>query len=788
MKEKNQTIEEMKVKGRKLETLIDLSNNLREQEKRQPINFNDFLFMASQNPEFVFRDIFQLFYDMFNHYVETPKDDWEGSPEYIGFIGYDFFKMFESDCDEPFFSDRLFSNRLMNLVRDFRKSTQNKNIFLFEGPPGSGKSTFLNILLQKLEDYAITDAGATYKTYWRLDIDYLGGFTGLEKYINLFAGEKSKKSADSQTSTKKTPTLTYPDKHLEFSCPNHDHPILLIPKSFRQQFLDELIEDVNFKHRLFTERQFEWVLKDVPCSICSSLYKYLLDRFGDPLKIYDMIFARKNFYKRQFGEGISVFNPGDPVHNEPIVNQNLQALLNDLLSKNNIRFSYSYLAKTNNGVLALMDIKEHNVERLKDYHGIISDGIHKVELTEERIKTLFLGLVNPEDKVHYETVKSFQDRIVTVLIPYILDYNTEVKVYKAKFGQDIESNFLPGVLNNFARIIISSRMEKDSPHFKKWIEKPEKYSKYLDKNMLLLKMEIYSGNIPEWVTEEDIKRFDKNLRKEIITAADKEGAKGFSGRQSLSIFGKFLNLYSNKFTSGESNNHENGDSKKMITMQMVKTFYEQQLDSSQRKIMEAEVQPGFISSLVDMYNYDVLQEVKESIYYYNDKQISSDIINYLFAINFEPGETKKCEDTGDIIEISEDFFKNFEALFLGTTSTTFERKNFRNDMHQEYITNTLSREIRIDGKKIQETEQFKQLFEKYTRNLKENALVPYIDNDNFRRAIQEYFSPSFHAYEERIKRDVNLLINNLKSKFTYTAEGAVQVSLYVLDHNLAKKY
>ena len=104
----------------------------------------------------------------------------------------------------------------------------------------------------------------------------------------------------------------------------------------------------------------------------------------------------------------------------------IQTLLNNLLKSDEVRYIYSHLANTNNGVYALMDIKENNIKRLVDLHGIISDGVHKVEMAEERIKSMFVGLVNPEDKIHYENVKSFQDRIVHINIPYVLDYETEV--------------------------------------------------------------------------------------------------------------------------------------------------------------------------------------------------------------------------------------------------------------------------------------------------------------------------------------------------------------------------
>ena len=79
---------------------------------------------------------------------------------------------------------------------------------------------------------------------------------------------------------------------------------------------------------------------------------------------------------------------------------------------------------------------------------------------EENIKTLFMGLVNPNDKEHYEKIPSFQDRIIQVQVPYILDYNTEVAIYKKRFGSKIEKYFLPGVLENLAKIIISTRLVK----------------------------------------------------------------------------------------------------------------------------------------------------------------------------------------------------------------------------------------------------------------------------------------------------------------------------------------
>ncbi|MBU0519368.1 serine protein kinase PrkA [bacterium] len=755
-------------KAERLESLYNLSKVIREKERRSPILFNDFLHLLSEDPIYVLRDSFQQFHDMVHYFVPEGKDDYIVSDESIGFVHWDFNNLFVNRCDEPFFADRLFANRFMRLIDGFRKGMQKNNIYLFEGPPGSGKSLFLNNLLLKLEEYARIDEGSTFKVYWCLDVQRLGGFKSFQNTVqpvqdavqDLDNGERTAEELE---------RLAYPDKYLEFSCPNHDHPVLMIPKNYRIHFLDELIEDDEAKEKIFNEKQYEWVLKDIPCNICSSIFNTLLDITGEPLEVFDALRARKNLFSRQLGECVSVFNPGDRVIDRPIVNRTLQKLINDLFKSDDVRFKHSYMAKTNRGVLALMDIKEHNITRLKNFHGIISDGVHKVDLAEEHISTLFLGTINPSDTDHFEDIPSFRDRILTVNIPYVLDYYTEIAIYKNKYGSKIKSRFLPGLLENFSKIIIATRLDREAPVIRKWITSPEIYSKYLDKDMLLLKMEIYTGSVPYWLTEEDEKSFDRNTRRAVIDASQTEGYKGISGRQSLILLNDLLSYFE--------------ESESVITMEMLKEFFRERNGHLAQDIPE-----GFIESLEDMYDYNVLQEVKEAIYFYNEKQLTRDIINYLFAINYEPEVTKKSDFTGDKVEITEDYFKNFEAMFLGTTSSPEERQKFRKNTQNEYISKTLFQEIKQEGKSIEETEQFKSLFEKYTRNLKENALSPYAQNENFRRAIQDFGSSNFEAYDNRLKRDVKHLLDNLQKKFNYTAEGARQISIYILDKNLMSEY
>jgi predicted Ser/Thr protein kinase len=656
----------------------------------------------------------------------------------------------------------------MKLAIDIRQASQNNRIFLFEGPPGSGKSTFLNILLQKLEDFTLLQEGSLYETYWRLDIARLGGFRRFERELHKLALETGDADLVERLISTQMESEKLPKKFLEFSCPNHDHPVLQIPKSYRRQFLDELIPEEAFKEDLFNNKEFEWILKDKPCGICNSIYEVLTDSVGEPLAILNMIHARKAKFNRQFGEGISVFNPGDPIMDQPIYNPQLQGMLNDLLKTDAVTFIYSVLAKTNNGVYALMDIKENNIRRLMDLHGIISDGVHKVGHLEERIKTLFVGLINPGDKEHYEKVPSFRDRVITVSVPYVLDYKTEVLIYKNKFGDSVDERFLPRVLENVAKIIIASRLKRESTAIVNWLDDSEKYGKYTDKDFMLLKMELYTGVIPDWINEEDQKNLTTLTRREIFKAAKQEGKAGISGRQSLYLLNNFLNKF--------------GNSDKLIRMDEVQEFY------SEHAEVKSWLPDGFVESLVNQYDYNVLQEIRESIYFYNKNQISRDIMNYLYCVNFEEGTKVQSIYTKDVIEITEDYFKNFEAIFLGVTSTKKMRESFRKDIQNEYVSKTLSIEIQVKDKKLNETEQFHALFEKYTKSLKENALAPYINNDNFRMAIKDFDTPSFRKYDSRLKKDVQHLLSQLISRFDYELEGARQISLYALDKNLPAKF
>ena len=765
----NENISALKAK----DLLDGLCAKIREKEHGAPMPLDQFLQMATQKPDMVFRNILQVFHDMIHHYVGPGDDEYPGDPESINFVYYDTHRLFVENSDNPFFADRLFANRFVNHVSTFRRGIPQNRIYIFEGPHGSGKSTFLNNLLMKFEQYTKIPQGVSFETLWRIDKNELGA-----SEIEAAALLKQLKSLVEPPGLRGVPSVKGADlaalsnkNYLHVPCPNHDHPIMQIPKSFRRELVEELIEDPAIRKKILNQKQYQWIYQDSPCTICSSLFRTLLDVLGAPSKVFKMIFAKPYQFNRRLGEGVSVFNPADMIPktnllNNPVLQQQLDSLLR---SSNQVRYVYSRYAKTNNGIYALMDIKDANKYRFNALHGIISEGVHKLEDVEEDVRSLFLALMNPEDHHQVDQTLSFSDRITYIKINYVLDYNTEVKIYKSNFGDQIEKRFLPRVLENFAKVIISTRMKTSSEPLLEWIGDPYRYRRFCDRNLMLLKMDIYTGVIPAWLSERDRQAFSSKRRRKVVAESENEGVSGFSGRDSIKIFNEFYTAVAKKG--------------KLINMDMLVAFF-----SKRQRDQGVVIPEGFIESLVDSYNYMLLQEVKESLYYYNEDRISMDIQNYLFAINFELGREEKCVYTGENLEITEAYLAATEQRFLGAGTSELARHTFRQDIQREYASKTLTQEMALEKKPLTKTSVYIKLLERYVHNLKEKVMDPFQENENFRNAIKDFNTESFKTYDRRIKEEVSYLMANLQKKYGYTDQGAREICMYVIDKNLTKRF
>lgn len=733
----------------KQDALAFLQEQLTKKEKRTMLNFKEYLNLAEEDPCHIFRNIFQVFYDMVNEYVSVEDDEYADDPESIGFVKYDCSKLFIEGADNPFFADTPFANRFVRQIENLRQGFQQNRVYVYEGPSGCGKSTFLNNLLRSFEMYTRTPEGQTFEIVWEID----------ESVFDSEAGQDT--------------------KPLFIPCPSHDYPILIIPKSYRAQFLSNLLSKApEIKERIFRDREYAWIFYGEACTICKSIFASIFERLGSIDKVLDMLKVRTYRFDRRIGEGISVFSPGDKPFGGIVKKQydsgyfftdkKIQERLDKIFGINVVRYIFSSLAKTNNGIYVLMDVKSYNIGRLLDLHNVISEGVHKVGNIEENIHSLFFALMNPEDKsvIEDEKMESFRGRIQYNHISYVLEPMAEANIYRNIFGKSIDERFLPRILENFARVVISSRMNTECLPQQDWVQDMKKYKLYCDRDGLLLRMELYRNNIPVWLSEEDRKNFTAPIRRAIIAEGQNEGNKGFSGRDSIALFGDFFSRY--------------GDRQALINMNNLVEFFKRDISKKSR---DEHIPKNFLASLVDSYDYMVLNEVKEALYFYNKEQVSRDILNYFCVINYDVGDTVQCTHTGKEIEVTIDFLKLMVSRITGKDAKEEEALLFARETQKKYITIIAGKDIEI----IQ-TDLYKDFLNACMRNLKDKVLQPFIKNKNFREAIKAFGTEKFDVFDTRLKEHVSHMITSLTQTFNYSQQGAKEICIYVLDNNLVNKF
>ena len=739
--------------------LRQLSRTLFEQESQPVVTLEEYLKVLAANPSAVMRNVFQLFHDMVRNYVEERPDEYQDDPESINFVNYDCSKLFVENSDRPFFADRLFANRLMRQVAAIKSAARQNKIYIFKGPPGSGKSTLLNNLLMKFEEYTNTDAGRCYEVVWRLDRRILASFK--EHQVGEFMNKLSRLMDEYELETEEIgesrSALLRGGDFVEVPCPSHDSPLLMVDKRQRRAFFDDLLQDDRFKRRLFNEKEYDWVFRSSPCTICTSLFKALSARLEDSADLFRMIQVRPYRFDRRHGMGISVFNASDqPIKHNIFTNELLQKKIDHLLGDSNtVNFIYSRFPKTNNGIYALMDLKSHNVDRLYELQNIISEGVHNVEGMEEKINSLFLATMNPDDEHNLQLSRSLSNRVVKIKIAYVLDIDTETSIYENIFGTHSKERFLPWVLRNFARIVVSTRLNKRSDALLEWIGSPDKYQLYCDENLQILKMEIYSGHVPSWLSEDDQKGLTPAVRRRILEESETEGESGFSGYEAVSLFNEFLAIHSKK--------------PGYITMSDLFDFF-----TTQRDLQEA-IPSGFLESLQRNYDYTVVQEIRQSFCQYDEHQISRDIENYLTAVLHAPGTVitlsgEYCAEEVDLLSL--------EKRVLGVDATLSECRDLRKDtaLTQKAMGDPLPKNL------------LSAIGERYLLSLRRESLASLIDNESLRWAIKDFGQPAFENYPEKLQEDVSLLITKLSEEFPYTKNGAKKVCIYVIDNDLVKKF
>lgn len=729
------------VKDNGNDVLSAFNHEIVKTKKEELISFRIFQDMLRKDPASILRDVFVVVHDMVGFFVGEGKDKYPKDQETIGYLHYDFSRLTISGADTPFFIDTMFANNFMNdFVGLLTRGDQQNRVYILIGPSGCGKSTFFNNFVKKFQEYTRMDEGRMYETVW------------------VLRDEKDT---------------------IEVPCPSHDHPILMIPPEYRKAALNKLLKEHEFMFLLSSAKEYEWVFKRECCAVCSSVFKALLKKEkGNIEKVWGALHARPYRFDRRLSQGISIFNPNDrdpeSEKEEFSPNKILQERLGNFFGDSNaVKYSHTGFAGTNNGLYVLMDIKGRNIKRFTALHNVVSEGICKtVEGVEENVRTLFVCVANPEDmkEKSIKAMKSMDDRVSFCSFTYLTELLVQRQVYESAFGSDINEFFFPGVLDIFARIVMTTRMKHESEVLNDWIGK-EILAAYSAKGCcdiygIILRQEISAGNMPEWISEEDVKKFKYKLRRRMIGELGEYAKKrqGISERESIKLFGRLWGPFSKKG--------------KKIKMADVVKFFKSEIKAT--RVKKELLPSNFLVNMYDHYKASVVRQMEKSLFDYNEDHIKKDVQNYLHACTVpKVGVTTTCHYTGEKIEATKDFFHDLETRFLGAkASGAFE--GFREKIAKKYV-EVLHQEINVHGKKITETQLFNKLFRLYKDNLKKRVFDPFIKNENFGRALKCFGTDDFKTFDKRIKRSVELLIGNMCKRYGYDEGTAKEICSTAVD-------
>jgi len=232
-----------------------------------------------------------------------------------------------------------------------------------------------------------------------------------------------------------------------------------------------------------------------------------------------------------------------------------------------------------------------------------------------------------------------------------------------------------------------------------------------------------------------------------------------------------------------------------ITMTMLRQFF-----AAQPEKIASTIPPGFIDDLTKIYEINILQEVREAMYEPNEQKIKNEIADYLFSLTLDEGEEFTSPYTGDQLKASEDWWKTIEVYLYGKNA---QYSSIRKDIRSEFVAKTVAQEVKLQNKPLEETELFQKLYTSYVQNIQKNSLEPFVKNENYKRALQDFDKPEFSSYDEKIQKSITNLIRKLTSyyrsyyKERYNVQDlsdeeitrrALFIARYVIEKDLQVKY
>ncbi len=381
-----------------------------------------------------------------------------------------------------FFSDPIGGGRdavfgvehaLMKLVAHLKSAAcgfgSERRILLLHGPVGSAKSTIARLLKRGLEAYSRTPEGALYTHQWRM-----------------------------------------PGKSDWEDCPMHEEPLKLLPVDSRARVVEMLNERSDCTYDLRIDGDL--------CPFCRvNLVELLAHYEGDWHRVVDEhVRVRRVVLSEKDRVGVGTYQPKDEK------NQDATELTGDINYRKIAEYgsdsdprAFNFDGEfniANRGIIEFIEVLKLDVAFLYDLLGASQEhSIKPKKFPQTDIDEVILAHTNEPEYRRLqanELMEAFRDRTVKIDVPYNVELDDEVRIYRRDFGPDRVrgKHVAPHTVETAAMWAVLTRLSE-----------PKRAGL-----TLVQKMKLYNGKMLPGFTEDAVK--------ELRTESEREGMEGISPR------------------------------------------------------------------------------------------------------------------------------------------------------------------------------------------------------------------------------------------------------------------
>ncbi len=720
--------------------------NNHEQRFEEIFSFDEYMNLFEQSPQRELRTTAHFLKDMFDHYGRDEKGH---------------FKLFKREHPgAPVVAGQFQAQeRIYNNLINFTEEGFNNKFLLLIGPNGSSKSSIVKKIMKCAEDYSKEDDGALYTFSWIFPIDnYTKGSLGLSskqmsKHLNSFAHlEDAEISAILASELK-------------------DHPIMLLPLKTRQKLIEKHITDPDRLSAIKQTYLYNGDLSKRNRMIFDALLKNYKGEFEQVLK---HIRVERYYIDKGQSVGTSTIEPQlhvDANLQQITMDRRLGSLPPSLQSLNLFQMN-GEVVLANRGILEYSDLLKRPLDTFKYLLVTMESKTINLKGILTELDIFFIGSSN---EVHFNAFKqhpdfnSFRGRFNFIKVPYLLDFNEEMLIYKDQISNLRDKvKFEPHALETLCVWATMTRMRH--PQIKNY--KDKKLGDIVSKISPLEKcLLISTGAMPEYLSQEEqqtLKLGISEVKDEFDNESMYEGKFGISPREIKQIIYEL------------SNQHD------FVTfieiLEYLKELSEQKNDHEFLNISSQGDyhNPKKFLYLVEQYflnKYDI--EVRDSLGLVDNRSYEEYIRKYVMHINaLNKKEKIKNTVTGKYEDPEHYFIKEFEQ----NIHLKEDPKSFRSHILSKlgaYALDNPGKELVyvevLEGITKQLKESFRNEQKKIINSIGSNLLF-YLKELNDKKKGATIPSGMSSQNRDQILKVIDLL----RERYGYSEEGAINCLQYLI--------